>query len=338
MRIRKDILFLLLSLFITTFVYGRADFYVRSGLDFYSDAVGYHADVGLRTDLRSYWKSSPDGIFLGTGMFMDMGNSFDYSFINPNLVLTGEYDIRITNTDFHCIPGIAAGIGIIDFYHGGNNIRSWGCLTVPSLKLEWVLSHSFSIGLETSYRYFLFNVSGLSCATASLCFSYLLGFEQREASIQEVIHENQVIASNRQEFSDALLELLNEADIGATVSESVKNEISLNCSDILFDFSKTNVNLSYTNMLSQIARIMNHYSNISVIIEGYSDNIGGAAFNRKLSEDRAKNVAALFGLFANPGVRITSVGKGMENPLFPNNTDENRAKNRRVKIRFLWKR
>ncbi len=71
----------------------------------------------------------------------------------------------------------------------------------------------------------------------------------------------------------------------------------------------------------------------SVIIEGYTDDRGDAAFNQQLSEKRAEAVKAeLVVNGANPD-KITTVGYGEANPVADNNTRAGRAENRRVEIK-----
>jgi OOP family OmpA-OmpF porin len=71
----------------------------------------------------------------------------------------------------------------------------------------------------------------------------------------------------------------------------------------------------------------------SVVVEGYTDDSGDAAFNQQLSEERAEAVKAeLVANGANPD-KISTVGHGEDNPIADNSTREGRAKNRRVEIK-----
>ena len=69
-----------------------------------------------------------------------------------------------------------------------------------------------------------------------------------------------------------------------------------------------------------------------MIVEGYTDSVGSAAFNQTLSERRAEAVrAALVKAGVDP-TRIVAQGYGKEYPVASNATDSGRAQNRRVEV------
>jgi OmpA-OmpF porin, OOP family len=68
-------------------------------------------------------------------------------------------------------------------------------------------------------------------------------------------------------------------------------------------------------------------------IQGYTDAVGGAAYNQKLSERRAQSVVEyLSGQDDVERDRMLARGFGKSQPLADNDTAEGRAKNRRVQI------
>ncbi len=74
-----------------------------------------------------------------------------------------------------------------------------------------------------------------------------------------------------------------------------------------------------------------------VLIEGHTDNVGKAASNKKLSQDRADAVKKYL---ENKGIeaeRLIAMGYGSERPIADNNTTEGKAKNRRVEFTILEK-
>lgn len=69
-----------------------------------------------------------------------------------------------------------------------------------------------------------------------------------------------------------------------------------------------------------------------VTVTGHTDSQGAAAYNRDLSDRRAKAVADYLREHGLEGVTINSVGMGEERPIATNATPEGRAENRRVEI------
>jgi len=67
-------------------------------------------------------------------------------------------------------------------------------------------------------------------------------------------------------------------------------------------------------------------------IEGYTDNVGSDETNRKISLKRAEAVLQYFTSRGISPVRFEIFGYGESSPVASNDTEEGRAKNRRVRI------
>lgn len=107
-------------------------------------------------------------------------------------------------------------------------------------------------------------------------------------------------------------------------------------SQVLFDFDDAELKTEAMQVLNQIANLyMTKDSTKYMIIEGYTDNKGSEDYNKMLSEKRARNVKMYFEKKFNFGDRISSIGKGEEFPKYPNTTEENMSKNRRVEIKIM---
>jgi OOP family OmpA-OmpF porin len=102
---------------------------------------------------------------------------------------------------------------------------------------------------------------------------------------------------------------------------------------VLFDFDKSELKPSAKDKLDNILVILNQDEDLGLEIEGHTCNIGKAAYNQKLSERRAKSVESYF---VEKGVskdRLSTVGYGFTRPAASNDTEEDRAKNRRVEFK-----
>jgi outer membrane protein OmpA-like peptidoglycan-associated protein len=88
--------------------------------------------------------------------------------------------------------------------------------------------------------------------------------------------------------------------------------------------------------LKSLARILVFADQVNIEINGYTDNIGLATANRKLSEKRANRVRDFL---ASQGVaeeRMKVFGRGETNFVASNETAAGRAKNRRVELIFYF--
>ena len=89
--------------------------------------------------------------------------------------------------------------------------------------------------------------------------------------------------------------------------------------------------------LDVIGEVLLRWPQLKIEIGGHTDTQGSNAANLKLSTARAEAVRAyLTGRFPNlPGGMLTAKGYGESRPLVPDNTEANRARNRRVEFRVL---
>jgi OOP family OmpA-OmpF porin len=69
-----------------------------------------------------------------------------------------------------------------------------------------------------------------------------------------------------------------------------------------------------------------------VAIEGHTDSVGTEGYNQQLSEERANAVKAALMAKGIPSERVTTVGKGEEEPVATNENAAGRQQNRRVEI------
>ncbi|MES2141226.1 MAG: OmpA family protein [Bacteroidota bacterium] len=85
------------------------------------------------------------------------------------------------------------------------------------------------------------------------------------------------------------------------------------------------------NVLDELVHVLNDHPSMEIQINGHTDDQGKEAVNRKLSKARAK---AVYDYLAAQNVinSMTYKGFGPSQPLVPNDTDENKAKNRRVEF------
>ena len=102
---------------------------------------------------------------------------------------------------------------------------------------------------------------------------------------------------------------------------------------LTFETGKSTLKPESEEQLKNIAEILKAYPNVAIKLGGYTDNVGNANDNLKLSNDRASMVKAELIKLGITDARLESEGYGQENPVSTNDTEEGRSANRRISIR-----
>ncbi len=102
--------------------------------------------------------------------------------------------------------------------------------------------------------------------------------------------------------------------------------------DVLFDLNKAELKPAAYRNIRQLAEFLRENPTRKVLIEGFTDSSGSAAYNLQLSELRAQSVKRAL---VKEGVdfnSINTVGFGKDYPVADNDTPASRAMNRRVEV------
>lgn len=105
--------------------------------------------------------------------------------------------------------------------------------------------------------------------------------------------------------------------------------------NILFNTGKSTLKTESYAELDKLANLLDKNPSIKIEVSGHTDNVGSASVNKKISKTRAltvKNYLVSRGILSD---RILYEGYGFDQPIAPNDTPENRAKNRRVEVKIL---
>ena len=101
---------------------------------------------------------------------------------------------------------------------------------------------------------------------------------------------------------------------------------------INFDTAKDRLKPGAEKELVEITKLMLNYPELRIEIQGHTDNVGSAGYNLNLSNKRANTVKQYLLLFGVDKNRMISKGYGLTKPIASNDTEEGRAKNRRVEL------
>jgi outer membrane protein OmpA-like peptidoglycan-associated protein len=148
---------------------------------------------------------------------------------------------------------------------------------------------------------------------------------------QQVDQQRQEIARNQQ-----LIDELKKKNLEARETE---RGVVVNLPDVLFEFGKADLTSEARTKVGSISEVLdNQAKGRRVSVEGHTDSIGSDAYNQKLSERRAENVAGTLEKDGVSAQRVTVKGYGKRYPVAPNTTSDGadnpagRAKNRRVEV------
>lgn len=112
-----------------------------------------------------------------------------------------------------------------------------------------------------------------------------------------------------------------------------KSGVAITLPDILFDVNSYKLSNKFRNLANQLVDFIKINNPKAILIKGFTDSDGDEQLNLELSKNRANSIKELL---INNGVSINIdiIGLGKSNPIVPNDTRENKSKNRRVEIFF----
>lgn len=115
--------------------------------------------------------------------------------------------------------------------------------------------------------------------------------------------------------------------------EKVVLQITAEFKNILFDYGKSTIRHQSDTILTNAAKVMNEsIPNSMFYVDGYTDNRGSVAVNKRLSKARAQAVANALIAAGVDRSRLIARGFGKDNPICSNATEEGRQCNRRVEV------
>lgn len=145
----------------------------------------------------------------------------------------------------------------------------------------------------------------------------------------------QYLSNNASGSLNVLQEAVLEQTITKVTSDQIVSDLTERGKSILyinFDLDKSNITTDGLEIVGQIAEALKTDKSLKISIEGHTDNTGDSNHNKKLSTNRAE---AVLQQLISDGVdksRLKAMGFGAERPLLANDSEDNKAKNRRVEL------
>lgn len=107
-------------------------------------------------------------------------------------------------------------------------------------------------------------------------------------------------------------------------------------SDKIFILNTDSILPSSYPILSDVTHFIQNYGVIYITVNGYTDNVGSALSDYKLSAAQAKSVMAFLWSHGIPSTHLKAIGHGQANPIAANYTVVGAAYNRRIEVNFAF--
>ncbi len=206
------------------------------------------------------------------------------------------------------------------------------------LLVFFVLLFSMSTVNESKFKTSIMSVSQALGSKEKSYKGLKVGQPGQGALLNQAAQRRQMLEAQKKIFSDFQMYFTQKGMEGIIGANLDKGKINLRVpGDVLFDSGEVEISKEGKNVLRDLKDFLIRHSDQKINIQGYTDDVPpspGSRFkdNWEISSLRAINVLRFF---LNQGIepeRLTATGFANLNPLVPNNSPENRARNRRVEI------
>ncbi|MGN8225483.1 OmpA family protein [Gracilimonas sp. BCB1] len=151
--------------------------------------------------------------------------------------------------------------------------------------------------------------------------------ERRAEDALQLVKEERAEAERARKEASELAERLSEME-----ARQSERGMVLTLSDVLFDFDSSTLNAGANKVVNELAGFLKNYPERTVHIEGFTDSIGSAEYNKNLSQRRADALKQALIQAGISSQRIETVGYGEEYPVATNMNEAGRQQNRRVEV------
>ena len=209
---------------------------------------------------------------------------------------------------------------------------------------EWGDTISLTMQPRPDFKFYVRDAKSDSLVAANITFSNsngatvatvktdsITGFAKLRLPLNTQI-KIRIEADNYLTFTD------NVSDIGAEVMykiEPIIKKRAIILHNLFFATNKTTILPESESAMQNLYELMVENPELRIRITGHTDNVGTNIDNQKLSEGRAKSVKDNLVQRGISAERIETDGKGETQPITTNDTEEGRAKNRRVEFVIL---
>ena len=237
-----------------------------------------------------------------------------------NCQINNRYNIDLVNT---------AG-KVVFRMHWYNSSNSWG--KNSRLNWDWQNGGSGSNG-EAEYMFKLsdFNHIAISFNKRALKF-YINGTRICNIPRCDAPSRFQIFSYQGEAQDERFIKNIRIAKGAVPLYDRMMSDGKFITYGITFDVGKATIKPESMGEINRIVQLMTENPDLKFSVEGHTDSTGNATSNQTLSEQRSQAIVAKLVELGIAQDRLTAVGKGQNSPIADNNTDEGRAKNRRVEF------
>lgn len=151
--------------------------------------------------------------------------------------------------------------------------------------------------------------------------------ERRAEKALEQVQEEREEALRARREAEELAGRLSEME-----ARQSERGMVLTLSDVLFDFDSATLKPGASRVVNELSNFLKEYPERNVQIEGFTDSVGSAEYNKNLSQRRADALRSALIRAGISSQRIQTVGYGEEYPVATNENEAGRQQNRRVEV------
>lgn len=148
-----------------------------------------------------------------------------------------------------------------------------------------------------------------------------------ESSRQQVASALSVATDSRYTVRNALR--VSDGGAQQVLDDALRNRI------VEFESGSARLSSSGTRVLDEMVQAMKRIGEVKVEIIGHTDSVGGRESNVRLSLARAQAVRSYFVDQGIDAANLSVSGRGPDDPVAGNDTDQGRARNRRIEFKVL---
>ncbi len=169
-----------------------------------------------------------------------------------------------------------------------------------------------------------------------LCIYFKCGIKDEkpatQTTIQEVVNEMFDDIDKAKAEKPAEVKAEPKVEKPVTVKAKKPNYIEI-LSKKIIKFQTNSTKIDDTSIADSIVEILKKDKSISLTITGHTDSVGSKKYNHKLAQKRADSIKKFLVKNGIDESRIVTKSQGELSPMVKNNSDENKAQNRRAEFK-----